>query len=252
MNTEEFILNNGKYNIHGMKYIPDNPKNIPVVLGHGLLSNYKKLKRYSIFLASMGYTVYAFDFCGSHLFGKSEGDRSYMTIEHGLNDIQTVINSVTESKNQLMLFGESQGGFLALLYAAKNPAVVAKVLAISPALVIPDDARKGKMLFMSFNPNHIRETFKCKFNLKFSPVYAEEAIRLDTDKIIKEVLCPVCIVAGGKDKIVPATYLRRTLENLSPDSFVYFIKKAGHKFKASEQKEAISHFKDFLSDPRRA
>ena len=29
MNKEEFQLNNGKYMIHGMKYIPDNPKNIP-------------------------------------------------------------------------------------------------------------------------------------------------------------------------------------------------------------------------------
>jgi alpha-beta hydrolase superfamily lysophospholipase len=144
MNKEEFQLNNGKYMIHGMKYIPDNPKNIPIIMSHGFLSNSKKLKRYAMFLAGMGYTVYAYDFCGGHLFGKSEGPREYLTIENELNDLQTVINSVEESKQELMLFGESLGGFISLIYAARNPAVVARVLSIYPALSIPDDARRGK------------------------------------------------------------------------------------------------------------
>jgi alpha-beta hydrolase superfamily lysophospholipase len=251
MNKEEFQLNNGKYRIHGTKYIPDNPKNIPIIMSHGFLSNSKKLKRYAMFLAGMGYTVYAYDFCGGHLFGKSEGPREYLTIENELNDLQTVINSVEESKQELMLFGESLGGFISLIYAARNPAVVARVLSIYPALSIPDDARRGKMLFISFDPNHVRETWKCKFGFKFNPSFAEECMRLDTDKIIKEVLCPVCIVHGGKDKIVSATHLRKTLENLSPDSFVYFIKKAGHGFKRKEQDIALAHFKDFLTDKRR-
>lgn len=250
MNLEQFVLNNGKFNIHGIKYIPENPKNIPMVMSHGFLSNQKRLKKYAEEFTKLGYTCYTFDFCGGHLRGKSEGDREYMTLENELKDIQTVIDSITENKQQLMLFGESQGGFLSLVYAARNPAVVTKVLCISPALCIPDDARKGKMIMMSFDPNNIRETWKCKFGFKFSPVYAEEAIRLDTDKIIQEVLCPVCIVHGGKDEIVSATYLRKTLENLSPDSFVYFLKKAKHSFKPWEQTKAMEYFKDFLQDKR--
>lgn len=248
MTLEEFVLNNGKYNIHGVKYIPDNPKNIPIVMGHGLLSNAKDLAQYATYFTDLGYSVYTFDFCGAHYKGKSEGDYSYMGIEHGLNDFQTVINSVTESKNKLMLFGESQGAFLALLYAAKNPAVVARVMAVSPALSIPDMARKGKILFMTFDPNNIKDTFKTKGKFNFSYTFAEEAIRLDTDKIIKEVLCPVCIVHGAKDEIVNATYLRKSLENLSQDSFVYFIKKAKHSFKKKEKIEALAHFNEFLKD----
>lgn len=246
MVKEEFLVNNGKYNIHGMKYTPENPKNIPIIVSHGFLSNYKRLRRYSEFFCSLGYTVYAYDFCGGHLFGKSEGDRSYMTIEHEINDLQTIINSVTEKKDKLMLFGESQGAFVSLLYAARNPAVVAKVMAISPALSIPDDARKGHMVLMSFDPNRVKETFKSKFGFKFNPEYAIEAQRLDVDKMIKEVLCPVCIVHGAKDKIVQASYLRRALENLSEHSFVYYLKKAGHCFNKKEQKDAILFFREFL------
>lgn len=251
MKQEDFILNNGKFNIHGTKYIPDNSNGIPVVLSHGFLSNANRLKRYRDFFLSMRYTVYAYDFCGGHLFGKSEGDRSYMTLEHELNDLQTVIYFITEKKDQLILFGESQGGFVSLLYAARNPAVAAKVMCVYPALSIPDDARRGKMLMMSFNPKDVKGTFKTKFGMKFSPEYAIEAQRLDTDKIIKEVLCPVCIVHGGKDKIVPAFYLRKTLESLSEHSFVYFIKKAGHNFNGREQKIAIEHFRDFLTEKRK-
>ena len=166
---EQFLLNNGKFHISGMKYIPEtNPKNIPIILCHGFMSNQKNLVRYKDGFLAMGYTVYTFDFCGCSKHGLSEGSYDYMTIENQLKDIQTVIDSVTESKNQLMLFGESQGGFLALLYAARNPAVVARVLTVSPALCIPDDARRGKMIMMTFDPNDIRGTFKCKKNLNFS------------------------------------------------------------------------------------
>ena len=248
---EEFRLNNGKFHIAGTKYIPDvNPKNIPIILCHGFLSNQKDLARYKDGFLELGYTVYTFDFCGSSKKGKSEGSYDYMTVEHELKDLQTVIDSVTESKNQLMLFGVSQGAFMALLYAARNPAVVARVLTVSPALCIPDDARRGKMLMMTFDPNDIRGTYKCKKGMNFSPIFAEEAILLDTDKIIKEVLCPVCIVHGAKDEIVNASYLRKTLENLSHESFVYFLKKANHSFKKKEQDMAIEYFKDFLKEKR--
>lgn len=248
MNKEEFVVNNGKFNIYGIKYIPDNPKNIPIVINHGLLSSAKKCEKYSLFFCDLGYTVYAYDFCGGHKGGKSEGDRAYMTLEHELNDLQTVINSITEKKDKLMLFGESQGGFLSLLYAAKNPAVVAKVMATCPALSIPDSARSGKLLFMTFDPKNVKETFKTKPGYKFSPDFIIEAQRLDTDKIVKEVLCPVCIVHGAKDEIVPASYLRKSLENLSEHSFVYFLKKAKHSFKNSEKKQAMLFFQEFLQE----
>ena len=55
----------------------------------------------------------------------------------------------------------------------------------------------------------------------------------------------------SKDKIVPAFYLRKTLESLSEHSFVYFIKKAGHNFNGREQKIAIEHFRDFLTEKRK-
>ena len=250
MQKEEFKTNNGKYEVYGEKYIPLSPKDKPLVVLHDLFSDYKELAKYiNYFVEEEGYTVYAFSFCGMTK-NKSLADNSYVTIENGLKDIQAAINAITEKKDQLVLFGQGHGAFLALVYAARNPAVVAKVLCQSPTLSIPDMARKGILPFAKFNPNDIEKTWKPKLFTKYSFNFAKEAITLDIDKILKEVLCPVCMVLGGMDEYVSATYGRKALEELSKESFVYFIKKAKHNFSTKEIDLTIGYFKEFLKEKR--
>ena len=248
MQKEELKTNNGKCDLVLEKFIPLSPKGIPLIMLHDLFSSSHDLKKYIDYFVSEGYTVYSFDFCG--YTKKTSLDNSYVTIENGLKDIQSVINVVEEKKDQLTLFGQGHGAFLALVYAAKNPAVVAKVLCQSPTLSIPDLARKGNLPFARFNPNDIESTWKPKLFTKFSYNYAKEAVTLDIDKILKQVLCPVCMVLGGNDEFVSATYGRKALEELSKDSFVYFIKKGKHKFSSKEIDLTIGYYKEFLKEKR--
>ena len=248
MQNEEIKVNNGKYDVYGEKYIPLSPKGTPLVVLHDLFSSSKDLRKYIDYFVNEGYTVYSFDFCG--MTKKSLADNSYLTIENGLKDIQAIINIVEEKKDQLTIFGVGHGGFLALIYASKNPAVVAKVLCQSPTLSIPDLARKGILPFAKFNPNDIESTWKPKLFTKYSFNYAKEAVTLDIDKILKQVLCPVCMVLGGMDEYVSATYGRKALEELSKDSFVYFIRKAKHNFSSKEIDLTIGYYKEFLKEKR--
>ena len=247
MQKEQFSVNNGKFDLVGEKYIPINPKGKPMIVCHDLFSNYKELNTYiDYFCNNEGYTVYAFDFGG---MTKKE-NQDYLTIENGLKDIQSIINKVDERKDELSLFGVGHGAFLALLYASKNPAAIAKVLCTSPTLSIPDMARKGTLPIGKFKPDAIEETWKPKLFTKYSHLYAKEAVTIDIDKVLKQVLCPVCMVFGGLDELVSATYGRKALEELSKDSFVYFIKKASHSFRLKDELEAIGYFKDFLKEKR--
>lgn len=246
MQKEQFKVNNGKFELIGEKYIPLSPKGKPIIVCHDLFSNYRELNTYIEYFVEEGYTVYGFDFCG---IAKKE-NQSYVTIENGLKDIQTIINKVDEKKDELTLFGVGHGAFLALLYASKNPAVIAKVLCASPTLSIPDLARKGSLPIGKFNPEDIEKTWKPKLFTKYSYLYAKEAVTIDIDKVLKQVLCPVCMVFGGLDEYVSATYGRKALEELSKDSFVYFIKKAHHTFTLKEEGMAIDYFKEFLKEKR--
>ena len=62
-----------------------------------------------------------------------------------------------------------------------------------PALCIPDDARKGKMLFMQFNPENIEDTLKCKL-FRFSPDYPKSAIDLDIYDTIAKINAPQSLI----------------------------------------------------------
>ena len=248
MQKENLKTNNGKYDIFLEKYIPISPKGIPLIMLHDLFSSANELKKYLNYFVDEGYTVYTFDFCG--YTKKSLCDNSYVTIETGLKDIQACINLIEEKKDQLTLFGQGHGGLLALIYASRNPAVVAKVLCQSPTLSIPDLARKGTLPFAKFNPNDIENTWKPKLFTKYSHNYAKEAVTIDIDKVLKQVLCPVCMVLGGNDEYVLPTYGRKALEELSKDSFVYFIRKAKHNFSSKEIDLTIGYYKEFLKEKR--
>ena len=246
MQKENFKVNNGKFDIYGEKYIPLSPKGIPVIMCHDLFKDYKSMNKYVEFFVDEGYTVYAFNFGGM----TKNSDNAYMTINNSLNDIQSVINIVEERKDRLTLFGVGHGAFLALYYASKNPAVVSRIMGQSPFLSIPDMARKGFLPFAKFNPNDLENTWKSKLFTNYSYNYAKEALSLDIDKILKEVLCPVCMVIGGNDEYVDARYGRKALEELSRDSFVYFLKKAKHNFSLSEINQTIDYFKEFIKEKR--
>ena len=54
--------------------------------------------------------------------------------------------------------GCSQGGFVSALFAAAHPnVVVSRLILFYPALCIPEDARRGKMLMYAFDPSNIPE-----------------------------------------------------------------------------------------------
>lgn len=118
----------------------------------------------------MGYVVFTYDFCGGGLMSKSDGKFRDMSLETEKRDLLCVMDYVARLKyvnsSKLILVGESQGGVVSCMVAAERS--VDKLILLYPALCIPDDARKGKMLFMQFNPENIEDTLKCKL-FRFSP-----------------------------------------------------------------------------------
>ena len=69
-----------------------------------------------------------------------------------------MINGVKEqfSPAGISLLGCSQGGFVSGLLAAElGEGVIDRLIMFYPAVCIPDDARKGKMMFFRFDPGII-------------------------------------------------------------------------------------------------
>lgn len=205
--------------IRGTQYLPaveEGKKLPPIIVSHGFMANQQTVKSYAKQFAKWGYAAYIFDFCGGCVMGgKSDGKTTDMSVLTEKEDLKAVIEYVKERSyvdaSRLVLMGCSQGGFVSALAAAELQEQVAKLLLFYPALCIPDDARRGKMMFAEFDPQNIPELIKCG-PMKLGRVYPQDVIGMDPFTEIAGYDGPVLIVHGTADDIVDLSYAQRAWE----------------------------------------
>ena len=114
---------------------PDEPARAKVVLVHGLGAhsesvNFRLLRDY---LNDQSFSVYGFDLRG---FGRSRGRRAYVSSwQKYADDLQQFLGIIQASDpdGPLFLLGMSLGGLAVVNYAARRPAGIQGVIALSPA-----------------------------------------------------------------------------------------------------------------------
>lgn len=250
VSATSFSCQRGDFTIRGVVYRCADHNKVPIIMSHAFLMNQKMMKKYAKALAKEGYVVFTYDFCGGALFGKSDGTFEDMSIETEKADLEAMMDYVEHFEDvdarRLILFGASQGGFVSCLVAASYPSRINQLILIYPALCIPDDARKGKMQMVEFDPNDIRGTFQSK-RFRFSPKYPESAIKIHLDEVIPKILAPLFIVHGSDDKIVDVSYAKRAIElSSNPSSRLIIIEGAGHGFFKKQYQEAIQFIIEYL------
>lgn len=227
-----------------------------VIVSHGFMANQKTVKHYAEFLADLGFAAFTFDFAGGCVLGgKSDGKTDEMSVLTEADDLCAVLDHVRQlsyvDRSKVFLMGCSQGGLVSALVAAKRASEVAGLVMFYPALCIPDDARRGKMMFARFDPNNVPVYFWCG-PMKLGRCYAKDAMGLDPFKDIESYTGSVLIVHGTKDKIVDARYAeeayRRYSERCGAANSVelVMIDGGGHGFVGRYDKEALEALKTFM------
>lgn len=252
MNIEKksFACSRGVFTVRGIVYSAAKNNGIPVIMSHAFLSNQKIMKKYAEALAAEGYVVFTYDFCGGAIRGKSDGKFSDMSIDTEKEDLKAVIAYAERQSGldlkKMILLGASQGGFVSCLIASEYPEKIDKLILLYPALCIPDNAREGKMLMITFDPAHIRETMSSR-PFKFSPCYPESAIGIDIFEEIKKIKAPMLIVHGDADKIVDVRYAKKAIETSeNPASRLVVLEQAGHGFNKKQFRQAMGHVLEYL------
>ena len=233
--TRSYSCNRNGFVIRGIEYKAENHTGIPVIMSHAFLMNQKMMKKYAVELAKRGYVV---------------GKFSDMSIDTEKEDLISVMNYVKAlhyiDRQRLILFGASQGGFVSCLVAAELKDEIDKLILIYPALCIPDDAKKGKMQTIEFDPENIDQTFKRKM-FKLSPEYPKSAININIYEEIKKIDCPIFIVHGNQDKIVDPRYSERALQVSKNElSDLKIVEGAGHGFNREQFRTAMAYVIDYL------
>lgn len=246
--------------IRGTEYRPEG-ENLPIVIiSHGFMDSQNGVRKYAEQFVRWGYAVYIYDFNGGCIRGKSDGKTTDMSVLTEREDLKAVISYVKSlpyvDNNRLILMGCSQGGFVSALTAAQLQKEVSKLILFYPALCIPDDARKGKMIFANFDPANIPEVISCG-PMKLGRVYPESVIDMDAYEEIAGYAGPVLIIHGTADSIVNVSYAKRAWETYTsingndslkprPSVQLHLLEGAGHGFRKQADKAAMFAVQQFL------
>ena len=161
--------------INGLHFITDNPRGVVLYL-KGNSKSIKGWGKFAVDFTRHGYDVIMVDYRG---FGKSIGKRSQKAIKH---DLQYIYNKIRErvSQKYIILYGRSLGSGFATKLASMN----------NPRMLILDapyySLTKVTGRYMPFMPLSVI--------LKYP---------MPTYKWIKYVQCPIHIIHGTNDKLIP-------------------------------------------------
>ncbi len=242
--------------IRGCEYRPEGT-NLPIaIVSHGFMANQMTVKHYAQYLAEMGYAAFCFDFSGGCVvLGKSDGKTTDMSVLTEVRDLCAVVEyarelTYTDAEN-ILLMGCSQGGFVSALTAAKLQNDIKKLVLFYPAFCIPNDARKGKMMWAEFDPGNLPEIIRCG-PMKLGRCYAADVINMDPYEEIQGYRGEVLIVHGTADKIVNIRYAERAVETYKSSqcerNVVYHTIEGGrHMFSRRHDRIALQHLRKFAA-----
>ncbi len=105
--------------------------------------------------------------------------------------------------SDLYLCGHSQGGLLTVLTGGMFPDVFKALIPLAPATMIPEGARQGMLLGISFDPVSIPDVLRSEDGRTLKGTYVRAAQTIYPEYAMKRYHGPVLIVHADTDESVP-------------------------------------------------
>ena len=221
------------------------------IVSHEFMASRKSVEKYALALAEAGFAAFIYDFCGGCFHGRSDGATKDMTVLTELADLNAVMDHVRSRpdvvKGPLILLGCSQGGFVSAMAAARRSADVRKLALFYPALSIPDDARRGRMIVYRFDPKDVPEVLG-HVPRTLGREYALAAQAIDPFEAIAGYGGPVLLLHGTRDRIVDIDYSCRAAKVYGERCRFVTVDGAGHIFLGANAKEAARLLVEFATE----
>lgn len=152
---------------------------------------------------SIGYATLRADMYGH---GKSEGRFRDHTLYKWVTNVLTLIDYARslDFVTNIYLCGHSQGGLTVMLAAALKHDVIQGLIPLSPGTVIPECARRGEMLGVAFDPEHIPDEIRSPRGWVLGGNHVRVAQSIRVEDAIDRYDGPVLLVHGSADESIPA------------------------------------------------
>lgn len=209
MENQEFYINDDGIRLHVKLDFPKEEKTkYPLVIViHGFTGHMEE--RHIVAAAEamreMGYATLRAEMYGH---GKSDGEFCDHTIFKWISNALAVTDYAKQLDfvSDLYLCGHSQGGFLTILVGAMEQDVFKAIIPMSPAIMIPDNARSGCLIGKQFDPDHIPEQIELDDGRILKGNYARVAQTIDAWQAVDRYQGSVLLIHGDADEAVPVQY----------------------------------------------
>jgi pimeloyl-ACP methyl ester carboxylesterase len=222
-------------NEHNLNVEQAGPENGPaVVLLHQGLGSVRSWQEQMPILAKAGYHVVAYDRWG---YGGSDSrpalDLPNFTTD--INDLGSLLQML--GIRRAALVGHSDGGTIALYYAAQNPRQVICLVTIAAHIYVEPKMVPGilrvKQAFDS--DERFRKGMQLAHGRKYEEVFHNwfdgwhriESLRWDMRPILNQISCPVLVVQGDEDEHASPQHARDIADGI-PGAELWLIQGAHH------------------------
>jgi pimeloyl-ACP methyl ester carboxylesterase len=189
-----------------------------------------------------------FDYFGH---GESDGDFIEGTISRWASDVAAIIDAFCDG--DVILIGSSMGGWASLLAALERKEKIKAMVLINPA---PDFTEKLTRAKWSNEQEIELETNGVVYEPSgYEEPYAYSKVLMDDGRARKilddpiALTCPIRILQGANDDVVPPAHSRLIVEAVESDNVVYSLVKGGdHSLSREQDLRLLSNTLESLID----
>ncbi|CCI84552.1 hydrolase, alpha beta domain protein [Lactobacillus pasteurii DSM 23907 = CRBIP 24.76] len=227
MSEKDIIIMRDGLKLAAKVSIPNTEKYDVVILAYGFIGmmDPKVNDLLPVLLQKKGLATIRFDFNGH---GLSDGMLDNMSIFNELEDYQAIMNYALqlEGRDHLYLIGHSQGGVVSSMMAGYYNDLVDKLVIMSPAAALVDDAKIGTCMGVDYDPNNVPEKLDFK-DFQLNGWYFRTAKFINVYETAKVFHGPVLALHSENDKIVNP-YASRHFEAVLDNCEYHLVPESDH------------------------
>ena len=206
----------------------------PLVLLHHGLGSTRAWREQIPILAEAGYHVLVYDRWG---YGGSE-PRSHLeipTFRDDLTDLESILSAYNLQSPTLI--GHSDGGTIALYYAARYPQKVNALVTVAahiylepkmePDILSTQEAFESNERFRRGMRREHGEKFESVFYNWFDGWHTPKALDWDMRPLLSQIICPTLVIQGEEDQHATPQHARDIAEGI-PGSELWLVPEAEH------------------------
>ena len=210
---QEFFITEDGIRYHARLDRPEGVEKCPLaIVFHGFTGHMEErhIVAVSEAIRSLGIAALRVEMYGH---GQSDGEFRNHTLYKWVTGGLAVIDYALglDFVTDLYITGHSQGGLLVMLLAGMRPKQIKALIPLSPAWMIPEKARAGEVLGMTFDPLDIPEEIHNE-ERTLSGNYIRVAQTIHPEDEIDRYPGPVLIIHGDEDEAVPVEYAYKAAE----------------------------------------